>query len=81
MATGYAPKRILELASGKGATARVLRAAVARIGAYTLERALLGELSHQVALAVLSTLEGDAVPVAPERIEVVMDDAAERWSR
>ena len=82
VATGYAPKRIVELANdGKGAAARLFREAVSRVEAYTLERALLGELSHQMALATLSTLDGTSDAPAAGGIEITMDTAAERWSR
>ena len=82
VATGYAPKRIVELAnSGEGAAAKLFREAVSRIEAYTLERALLGELSHQMALAALEELGGSTPAATAEHIEITMDEAAERWSR
>ena len=81
VATGYAPKRIVELANGeKGVEAKLLREAVSRIEAYTLERALLGELTHQMALAALEALEG-ATTASSEGVSITMDEAAERWSR
>ena len=82
VATGYAPKRIVELANGgRGAAARLFREAVSRIEAYTLERALLGELSHQMALATLTPLDGMPDPQTTDGIEITMDASAERWSR
>lgn len=78
-ATGYAPERVLELAKGGGAAARVLRQAVHRIGAYTMERALLGELPHQVALTALSALEGKEAAVDGV-VSITMDDAAAKWA-
>lgn len=82
VAMGYAPKRILALADGEGKTARLFREAVSRIAAYTLEHALLGELSHQMALAVLSMLTGDDSRAETSgTLEITMDEAAQRWSR
>ena len=78
-ATGYAPQRVLELAKGGGAAARMLRQAVHRIGAYTMERALLGELPHQVALTALSALEGKEAAV-DGIVSITMDDAAAKWA-
>ena len=58
---------------------RVLRQAVHRIGAYTMERALLGELPHQVALTALSALEGKEAAVDGV-VSITMDDAAAKWA-
>ena len=60
----------------------LLRDAVLRIAAYTLERALLGELNYQSALEALKGmgLSGTATQ-ADGQIEIVLDDAAERFSR
>lgn len=79
-AAGLSVQKVLALANGgRGKKARVLRDAVLRIGAYTMERALLGELSHQVALPVLDMLSGTEKP--RERIEITMDEAAERYAQ
>ncbi|HPF54113.1 MAG TPA: hypothetical protein PLM48_05675 [Clostridia bacterium] len=82
-AVGETPERIVELAkSGATKKRRLYSAALCRIAAYTLERALLGELTHQLALPVLAELgmlkgetAGDAV------VSVSMDAEALRLSR
>lgn len=60
----------------------LLRDAVLKVAAYTLERALLGELSYQVALDTLHMMGN---PKAPETedgtIQIVLDDAAERYAQ
>ncbi|MBQ9188874.1 MAG: hypothetical protein IJ138_06065 [Clostridia bacterium] len=57
----------------------MLRQAVHRIGAYTMERALLGELPHQVALTALSALDGKEAAVDGV-VSITMDDAAAKWA-
>ena len=60
----------------------ILRDAVLRIAAFTLERALLGELSYQPALEALRAigLSAAAGPTDGE-IRIVLDDAAARYSK
>ena len=60
----------------------LLRDAVLKIAAFTLERALLGELNYQSALEALKGmgLSGTATQ-ADGQIEIVLDDAAERFSK
>ena len=60
----------------------LLRDAVLRIAAYTLERALLGELNYQSALEALKGmgLSGTAAQGGGE-LQIVLDDAAERFSK
>ena len=60
----------------------ILRDAVLRIAAFTLERALLGELSYQPALEALRAigLSKAAEPTDGE-IRIVLDDAAGRYSK
>lgn len=79
VATGYAPRRVLELANGRGKQGKLMREAVSRIAAYTLERALLGDIGHQAALAALATLDGTPSE-ADEGCVVVMDESASRWA-
>ena len=60
----------------------ILRDAVLRVAAFTLERALLGELNYQSALEALKGmgLSGTAAQ-ADGTIEIVLDDAAGRYSK
>ncbi len=60
----------------------ILRDAVLRVAAYTLERALLGELSYQPALEALRSLRlMDAEEPADGTLQIVLDDAAERYGQ
>ncbi len=60
----------------------LLRDAVLKIAAYTLERALLGELNYQSAL---EALKGMGLSGTADRgdgtVEIVLDDAAGRYSK
>lgn len=56
----------------------ILNRAISRIAAYTMERALLGELSYQMATLALKELEPDKGP--DKRLSVVMEGAAEAYS-
>ncbi len=81
VATGVAPRRILERANGTGRNARLWREAVSRVAAYTLEHALLGDLPHQPALAALAVLDGATPDNAPQNaVTVLMDDSAAAWA-
>ena len=80
VATGYAPKRILKVADGRGRKAKLMREAVSRIAAYTLEHALLGDLAHQPALAALEQLGGAAEAAEAASLRVTMDASAEQWA-
>ena len=57
-ATGYAPSHIVNLCNGeqRGSKAKLFRNAVSKIAAYTLEHALLGDLTHQAALQALKDM-------------------------
>lgn len=81
-ATGYTPKAILSLcnSNGRGWKVRLMKRAVYKVAAYTQERALLGELTHQVALQALSELN-DPNGSDVGGLTVVMDDSAERYAR
>ena len=63
-------------------TDTILRDAVLRVAAYTLERTLLGELNYQ---AALDTLKSMGLTNAAERadgpLEIVLDDAAARYGQ
>ena len=61
---------------------RILRDAVLKIAAYTLERTLLGELNYQSALEALKGmgLSGTAAQT-DGTLQIVLDDAAERYSK
>ena len=60
----------------------LLRDAVLKIAAYTLERTLLGELNYQSALEALKEmgLSGTAAQT-DGTLQIVLDDAAERYSK
>ena len=60
----------------------LLRDAVLKIAAYTLERALLGELNYQSALEALKGmgLSGTAAQGDGE-LQIVLDEAAGRYSK
>lgn len=58
-----------------------LRDAVLKIAAYTLERALLGELSYQPALEALRAMGFPKTAEQPDgEIKIVLDDAAGRYA-
>ncbi len=59
----------------------ILRDAVLKVAAYTLERTLLGELNYQSALEALRTLglSKAAETQADGTLQVVLDDAAGRY--
>ena len=60
----------------------LLRDAVLKIAAFTLERALLGELNYQAALDALKSMGlTNAADRAGGTLEIVLDDAAERFSK
>ncbi len=60
----------------------ILRDAVLKVAAYTLERALLGELNYQSALEAIRAmgLSGGAEKT-DGALEIVLDDAAGRYSK
>ena len=59
---------------------RILRDAVLRIAAYTLERTLLGELNYQAALETLKSMGlTNAAVQADGTLKIVLDDAAGRY--
>lgn len=60
---------------------RLLSRSLSRIGAYTMERALLGELSYQVALAALKEIEPEEDNAPAEGLTVTMEAGAEVYSR
>ena len=68
--------------TGRSKEDALLRDAVLRVAAYTLERTLLGELNYQSALDALRTmgLTGTAELTGGE-LRIVLDDAAERFSK
>ena len=60
----------------------ILRDAVLKIAAYTLERTLLGELNYQSALEALRAMGlSKAAEQTDGTLEIVLDDAAERFSK
>lgn len=86
LAVGMNPRRLLQLVRGEGGPAwkgRLLLAGVTRIAAYTMERALLGELNYQTALSALKELGlSEAGEEAGEgTLEVVLDREGEALSQ
>ena len=60
----------------------ILRDAVLKVAAYTLERTLLGELNYQSALEALRAMGlNQAAEQADGVLEIVLDGAAERYSK
>lgn len=60
----------------------ILRDAVLKVAAYTLERALLGELNYQSALEALKGMGlSGAAGQTDGTLEIVLDDAAGRYSK
>jgi len=60
----------------------ILRDAVLKVAAYTLERALLGELNYQTALDALKSFGFfKASEQADGTLKIVLDEAAERMSQ
>ena len=60
----------------------ILRDAVLKVAAYTLERTLLGELNYQSALEALRAMGlNQAAEQADGVLEIVLDSAAERYSK
>lgn len=60
----------------------ILRDAVLRVAAYTLERALLGELNYQSALEAIRSMGlSGTQEKADGTLEIVLDEAAARYSK
>ena len=59
---------------------RLLRNAMLRIAAYTMERALLGELTHQMAAIALSDLGETEQAAQEEGVCVTMDEPCRRYA-
>ena len=60
----------------------ILRDAVLRVAAYTLERALLGELNYQSALETIRSMGlSGTQEKADGTLEIVLDEAAARYSK
>ncbi len=66
----------------RSAADAILRDAVLKIAAYTLERALLGELSYQPALEALRALGLCGQTQAEDgELKIVLDEAAGRYAK
>ena len=59
----------------------ILRDAVLKVAAYTLERALLGELNYQTALDTLRSMGLLSAVQQDGELRIVLDDTAERLSK
>ena len=60
----------------------MFRSALSKIAAYTLERALLGELTHQAALQALKDMGmTDAEQAAGGVVTIVMDEALKEYAK
>ena len=78
------PKEILSAfhTERRSETNAILRDAVLKVAAYTLERTLLGELNYQSALEALRAMGlSNAADQADGTLRIVLDDAAERFSK
>ena len=63
-------------------TDAILRDAVLRVAAYTLERTLLGELNYQAALDALRSMGLlNAADKTDGTLQIVLDDAAGRYGQ
>ena len=85
-AVGLHPERALALAAGGEGQLwqrRLLENALCRIAAFTMERALMGELTHQVALAAIRELGfmPEASAESAGALSVTMDAMAEECGR
>lgn len=82
-AVALSPQEVLSAARGQGAAGMVLLRGLIRVAAYIQEKALLGELSATVAQAALKELglTEDLSAEAVEPLQVVLDEAAEAYSR
>lgn len=60
---------------------RLLFDAVLRVAAYTQERALLGELTYQVALETLRSIGETGEPEEGRTLNVVMDERLLRYAK
>ena len=60
---------------------RLLFDAVLRVAAYTQERALLGELTYQVALETLRSIGAPEQDAAAETMHVTMDETLRRYAK
>ena len=60
---------------------RLLFDAILRVAAYTQERALLGELTYQVALETLRSIGAPEQDAAAETMHVTMDETLRRYAK
>lgn len=83
-ALGLPAKEVLSIGKGQAGNRwqqKLLCQCLSRIAAYTMERALLEELSYQVALAALKELGEESAQGGSESITVTMEAGAEVYSR
>ena len=82
-AVRLSPEEILStIRSGRRSkTADILRDAVLRIAAYTLEHALLGDLSYQVALEAIRAMGLTDGAEHGGDLRIVLDETAERYAK
>ena len=63
-------------------TDAILRDAVLKIASYTLEHALLGDLSYQVALETIRSMGlSESAKSGDGELRIVLDESAERYSK
>ncbi len=60
---------------------RLLFDAVLRVAAYTQERALLGELTYQVAIETLRTIGANPESEQTDAMRITMDESLSRYAR
>lgn len=83
-ALGVSTQEVLSIGKGQQGNRwqqKLLCQCLSRIAAYTMERALLGELSYQVALAALKELGAESSEGVSQDITVTMEAGAEVYSR
>ena len=66
---------------GRSAYDRILSDAVLKVAAYTLERALLGELTYQVAIETLRSIGVSAENDGRATVNVVLDERLGRYAQ
>jgi len=78
------PEEILAAFHGgrRSKTDAILRDAVLKIAAYTLEHALLGDLSYQVALEAIRAMGlSDGAKSDGGELRIVLDESSERYAK
>ena len=82
-AAKVSPEALIKVCRGPCRTAkdRLLFDAVLKVAAYTQERALLGELTYQVALETLRSIGAPEQDAAADTMRVTMDETLLRYAK